>query len=430
VPYHLINCDSASSDLRFALQADLANNTTDDNYYLYYANPDAPAPTAVTPTNVYLWYDDAASNRIGTGTQGSRTGSQYVHGRMDDWHGTGWDDSATWNSAGYYEADTGDNFTSGYRRAVNERDVLVEAEFFHTDCYNINMTTGLATRIISSGSGSNESSNHYIAAHRGENSNCGSGYSNDGDVEENDRTNTAVDGPNEPAITLNQWRKQALATFGGSTTEVRFWDDDSSWSEPGWPSVGANVSSSYTTSVTSRGEAGLVSAQDQFRWRNLVIRRYVEPEPSVAPNGSEGVQPPSLTVTHSVDQPSRDPGAVATWQVAATNSGDGPAARVVFEHELGRYFWFDLDPDGDPGSPLDGSESFRCVSGCPGSGNLAVNNLEFSDDNGATFSYTPSSGAAGAPAGYDGNVTDVRVNMSGRLARGESVTLEYKGQVR
>ena len=432
VPYHLIDCDSASSDLRFSLQADISNNSTDDNYYLYYSNPNASAPAPLTPTNVYLWYDDAQTNRVGTGTGTGRSGSSYVHGRMDAWHGTNWDDSTSWNAAGYYEYDTGDNFTSGYRQAVNERDVLIEAELFHTGCYQINMTTGLATRIITSGSGSSESSSNYIAAHRGHNSNCGTGYGNDGDVEENQRTNTAIAGPDPPAVTLNQWRKQALATFGGGTTEVRYWEDDNGWSTLGWPaaSVGANVSSSYSTSVTSRGEAGLITAQDSARWRGMLIRRFVEPEPSVALNGGTEVKVPNIAVNHTVDQPTRDPGTVATWQVTATNNGDGSADTVIFEHDLDRYTFFDLDPTAAPGGPLDGSVSIICVTGCPGSEGIAIDTLAFSDDGGATFTYTPSSGAGGAPNGYDANVTDVRVIMQGRLARSESVTLEYKAQLR
>lgn len=429
--YHLLNCNSASSDLRFAMQADVPASSSDDNYYLYFGNPGAGAAPALSPTNVYLWFDDGASNRIGSGTGAGRTGSQYLHGRTDAWHGTGWDDSATWNAAGYYDFDTGDNFTSGYRRGVDERDVLVEAEFFHTDCYAINMTTGVAARIITSGSGGSENSSHYLAAQRGENSNCsGGGYAGDGDVDENQRANTAVDGPNPAAIIENQWRKQALAVFGGATTNVRYWDNDSAWSNPGYPTVTTNISNSYTTSVTARGEAGIMTAQDQGRWRNLLIRRYVEPEPTLTEQGGTEVKNPDLTVVHDVDQPGRDPGTVATWQVTASNTGDGPALEVVIEFQLEQFFWFDLDPASDPGGPpLDGSLAMACVSGCPGSGGLSINSVDYSDDGGATFNYIPSSGAGGAPAGYDGNITDVRVTMSGRLARTESVVLEYKGQV-
>ena len=41
---------------------------------------------------------------------------------------------------------------SVYRRAIDERDVYAEAEFFHTGCYQLNITTGMIVRgIIASG---------------------------------------------------------------------------------------------------------------------------------------------------------------------------------------------------------------------------------------------------------------------------------------
>jgi uncharacterized repeat protein (TIGR01451 family) len=48
--------------------------------------------------------------------------------------------------------------------------------------------------------------------------------------------------------------------------------------------------------------------------------------------------------------------------------------------------------------------------------------VEFSDDNGATWTYAPVSGGGGAPAGYDGNVTNVRWVFTGNLAAGDAST--------
>jgi hypothetical protein len=42
--------------------------------------------------------------------------------------------------------------------------------------------------------------------------------------------------------------------------------------------------------------------------------------------------------------------------------------------------------------------------------------VAYSDDNGATWGYTPASGAGGAPAGYDRNVTHIRWTFSGSLS--------------
>ncbi|MEM1377838.1 MAG: hypothetical protein AAGG69_10670, partial [Pseudomonadota bacterium] len=197
IPRHLIGCNSANSDIRFAIQTSQAPSTADSGYTLYYNNPSAGTPPTVTPTNVYLWYDDASENRI----------ASYDQGRGDPWHGTGWQDSFAYNAAGYYTFDTGDNFTDSFRRPVDERDVYVEAEFFHTGCYPLNMTSGPVARgIIASGANGSEQSNHYYAGQRGHNSACGGGYSNDGDIVEGQRTTTAVDGPNPPAIATNAWR--------------------------------------------------------------------------------------------------------------------------------------------------------------------------------------------------------------------------------
>jgi uncharacterized repeat protein (TIGR01451 family) len=49
-------------------------------------------------------------------------------------------------------------------------------------------------------------------------------------------------------------------------------------------------------------------------------------------------------------------------------------------------------------------------------------NVEYSDDNGATWAYVPASGGGGAPAGYDANVTNVRFVFTGTLLAGASST--------
>jgi len=48
--------------------------------------------------------------------------------------------------------------------------------------------------------------------------------------------------------------------------------------------------------------------------------------------------------------------------------------------------------------------------------------IEYSDDNGATWTYAPASGGGGAPAGYDANVTNVRWVFAGNLLSGASST--------
>ncbi len=281
VDRHLFSCNTADSDIRFMLQADIADNTTVLDYFIYHGYAAAGAPNAVTTTNVYRWYDDASIDRS----------ADYTRGRIDAWHGSGWDDSLSWNAGGYYTFDTDDNFTSGYRIDVDERDALIEAEYYHTNCYPNNMTTGVMLRgVIDSGSGGSESSSHYYATNRGHNSACGGGYSEDGDIVKSARTTIAVDGANPASIVEDQWRKVALSAWGINGTNLTYWDDNNGWNDLAWPDAGSlQVSGIDTSDYESRGFGALIVAQDAGRVRNLVIRRYVDPEPLV-----EVVPPPAV----------------------------------------------------------------------------------------------------------------------------------------
>jgi uncharacterized repeat protein (TIGR01451 family) len=61
------------------------------------------------------------------------------------------------------------------------------------------------------------------------------------------------------------------------------------------------------------------------------------------------------------------------------------------------------------------------TSGIPPAGVTGIT-VEYSDDNGATWTYTPVSGAGGAPAGYDATVTNIRFAFSGNLVAGAAST--------
>lgn len=325
---HVIGCDSATSDIRFALSEDIAASSNDDNYYLYYGNASAGAPTALTTTNVYLWFDDATINRS----------ASYTHGRLDAWHGTSWDDSLVHNVAGYYSYDTGDNFTSGYRRAVDERDVYIEAEFYHTGCYQLNQTTGVLTRgIIASGTGATEASNHYYASNRGQYPGCTTtGYTHDGDILKNQRTTTAVDGVNPSNVVANQWRRQGLASWLVNPTNLSFWDEDDSinWEALGYPSS-SNLQVNGTDAAggdhEARGFAAIMTAQVTARLRNILIRRYIEPEPVLTV--TLDLQS-DLTISKSDALTSYTPGGNATYLLTVNNSGPSPVTAAAIEDNL------------------------------------------------------------------------------------------------
>jgi hypothetical protein len=273
--HHVASCET-EIDLRFALPADVPDSTAWRELALVYGDGVASPPASPLGTAVYLWWDDASRDRK----------ADYVHGRMDQWLATGHDDSLAWNAAGYYTYDTGDDSQSGYRRAVAERDVYVEAAWFHTGCYAYNMQSGVCVRGISlSGSGANELSDHYYCSSRAQNPTCANNDQGlyDGDILKTDNEILAVNNPTDPPpIAAMQWRSQALAAFGTGPTKLRFWDADASWNELAFPPPTALLTSgSDATDYTGRGFAGIMTAQDSGRMRNLVIRRYVEPEPVV-----------------------------------------------------------------------------------------------------------------------------------------------------
>lgn len=249
--------------------------------YVYATAPGAGAPPAVTPTNVYLWWDDASTDRLGS----------YDRGRMDAWLGGNHSDPLGWDGAGYYTYATGDNDQSSYRRPVGERDVLVEAEWFHTGCWPNNMQSGVCARgIIAGGSGGSEVADHYYCTTRAQNPDCGNNDEGiyDGDVVKTDNEVIALQGTNPPPIVTDQWRKQALGVFGTNPTELRFWDSDDGWPALAYPPAGAvNASGQDSDDYGSRGFAGVMVVQDAARLKNLVIRRYVEPEPVVAETVTE-----------------------------------------------------------------------------------------------------------------------------------------------
>jgi len=278
---HVAQCD-ATIDVRFALPVDVPDATAWREAELYYGNPAAAAPPSALGKAVYLWWDDASASRV----------AEYVHGRMDQWLSTGHDDSLAWNAGGYYAYDTGDDSQSGYRRAVDERDVLVEAEWFHTGCYQYNMQSGACLRVIPlSGTGASELSTHYYCSSRAQNPACANNDQGlyDGDIVRTDNEILAFDNPTDPPpIVANQWRKQALAAFGAGPTTLRFWDADAGWAPLAYPPAPALLASGTdATDHTGRGAAGIMTAQDIGRVRDLVIRRYVEPEPVVTYGAQE-----------------------------------------------------------------------------------------------------------------------------------------------
>lgn len=281
LPVHRLGC-SGGADLRFALPTDLAAASEWRGAYLYSGNPTAGVEPEVTRDNVYRWWDDASADRKG----------DYQRGRMDPWNGTLYNDTLNWSSGGFYTYACPDDSQGSYRRPVDERDVLVEVEWFHTGCQLNNMQSGVCVRgIIESGTGGAEQASHYYCSSRAQNPACNDADQAiyDGDIVKGDNELLAFNNPTDPpAIKANQWRKQALAAFGTNPTELRFWDADDAWPRLGAPPAGALLASGQDAADHElRGFAGVMTSQDLGRFRSFVVRRYVEPEPTVASGPDE-----------------------------------------------------------------------------------------------------------------------------------------------
>jgi len=256
---YAIDCNTSDTEIHFKIQTDIADSSSDTNYYIYYGYSGASAPVA-DMNNIYLWHDDATSDNSGS----------YTFGRCDTWHGTGYTAWSYDSANDYYEVDTGNDFTGCFRYAANERDAYIEAEFYHLGCYPSNMSSGLIGRyILGSGSGVSESASHYYASSRAHQSFCGGGYSHDGDICEGSRCALGIDGTDPGAIAINTWRKQGLAIWGINDTNATYWDADTvaGFGSAGFPSVSANASGTDSSDQESAGDWGIIAAQDNVRVR-------------------------------------------------------------------------------------------------------------------------------------------------------------------
>ncbi len=271
LPRNIVRCGSTDTEVHFMSPVDLPANTLVDRFFIYFGGPNAPVEEQPSSRNVYLFYDDATSDRRG----------RYVHGRIDDWYDA-WDDSLSWNSNGYYNYSSPNDTVSGYRRVMEERDVYAEAEFYHTGCAPQNMVTGIILRgIIAGGSTITETADHYYFSGRLDQAGCGEGYVEDGDISRGHWRSTIVDGDKPPQITSNVWRKHALAAVGEDLTTLTSWDSDTAWSSPGFPDRAPLVRGTDPAAASSPGFAAFITTQDTGRIRRFLVRRFTDPEPLV-----------------------------------------------------------------------------------------------------------------------------------------------------
>lgn len=129
-------------------------------------------------------------------------------------------------------------------------------------------------------------------------------------------------------------------------------------------------------------------------------------------------QQPNVFILKSADKSNASPGEIITYTVQVKNDGAGPAHTVTLTDSIGKYV------------ALPVASSFTLTQGAPASG-LTLGTPMYSNDHGGTFAYTLVSGAGGAPANYDGMVTDWKIIMNNNMnGGGANFTINYQAIVK
>jgi uncharacterized repeat protein (TIGR01451 family) len=115
---------------------------------------------------------------------------------------------------------------------------------------------------------------------------------------------------------------------------------------------------------------------------------------------------PNLVMTKSADLATARPGDDIAYTMVANSSGLSGATAVVVVDSIPDFAGLRV-----------GSVTFN-----PGTTSL-ISAVSYSDDNGATWTYSPASGSCSAPAGYDYCVTHIRWTLSGIVLPSQSFTL-------
>jgi hypothetical protein len=138
---------------------------------------------------------------------------------------------------------------------------------------------------------------------------------------------------------------------------------------------------------------------------------------------------PLLSVLKSTNVTSASPlVTVINYVITLTNMGLGDAANIVIKDTLSPHLAIRTQYNGV------GSTPFSCLSGCGTSGVSFTIGTETYNDINNLWNHTLTSGAGGAPAGYDGAVTEWRIPLTGNLNNSSVVgpntntySIQYQG---
>ena len=279
----LYGCGTASTEVWFALQQDIAASSADDNYYFYYGNAVAGAPPA-DRSAIYLHYNDWSTDRL----------AEYAIGRQDNWHGDGTYTGFTWDGTNRrVDFDTAASATGGLRLATfGERDVFLEQRLRYTGCYGTDVTQGPTARY----SGDGASSDNWYAFVQASSDGCSVEPHANPAMQKDNRTDAGLCSPvsNLAAWALDgAWHRQAFALWGTNPANLKGWLDATARK----PAEAADLSCTDATDHENAGDVAWIAAQATGSFTDFLARRYVEPEPTFSLGGEEIPATPTPTPT-------------------------------------------------------------------------------------------------------------------------------------
>lgn len=150
----------------------------------------------------------------------------------------------------------------------------------------------------------------------------------------------------------------------------------------------------------------------------------VNPNNNIATAANSIWNTPSLLVMKSATNGTSNitganPGSNIVYVITVTNSG-GPSKSNQVDDAMSPFTALDLNyvATGQP---------FQFIAGSSG---LTMGTPVYSNNNGSTWTYTPVSGGGGAPAGYDGAVTNFRIPLTGTMSgAGANYILRYNTRI-
>jgi hypothetical protein len=269
------------------------------SYYLYYANPSAGAPPAMTNTNVYRWFDDCSSNLLGSYT----TGRVHMSGPSNGAQTT--PSSFVYNAGNFtYDFDTTNDHSDSLRpTGIAERDVLTTYSFFQTGAWPTDMCSGPLVRLTTDGGAPavENATGFYLYMLCNSNSTAQgalTAYQGHGDIAQNSIANGGglIDGAASgiPQVTIGSWHSVGMAAWGAGGTNLKGWYSDApAANDLGLFGLTATLTGTQATlDTTASGQAGVYLCQDIGSVANILIRRYTEPEPASALGAVENAPPP------------------------------------------------------------------------------------------------------------------------------------------